>query len=71
MDKSEALKRVEKEEDFIRYPKLDNSLSKFLDENPDGVDDATIARLLAMSEEEVQAVYQDALLQLRTLMGVK
>ena len=71
MDKNEAIRRAYLEEDFIRYPKADNSLARFVDEYPDGVDDATIARVLCISEEEVRQIYAEALLKLQQAMGVK
>lgn len=71
MDKNEAIRRAYLEEDFIRFPKANNSLARFVDEHPDGIDDTTIARLLCISEEEVRAIYAEALLKLQQAMGVK
>ena len=71
MDKNELMQKIETEEDFIKYPKLNNSLVRFLDEHPNGVDDATIARLMAMTEEQVEELYQQALVELRKSMGIK
>lgn len=67
-DKDEIKKRVLEEEDYIRSPKFSNSLKKFLAKNDDGVDDSVIARLLSMSEEEVDAIYQQAVQELREEM---
>lgn len=67
-DKDDIQRRVEEDEDYIRSPKFSNSLSKFLSKNPDGVEDNVIARLLAMSEEEVEEVYQEAVRMLRAEM---
>jgi len=65
MDKNELQKRVAEEEDYVRCPKFSNSLSKFLARNSDGVENATIARLLMISEEEVEKLYQEAVDMLR------
>jgi hypothetical protein len=71
MDKTEAIRKTSQEEDFIRHPKSENSLARFVDEHPEGVDDETIARLLSMSEEDVVRLYNEALLELQKTMGVK
>jgi len=64
-DKDELQKRVREEEDYIRCPKCSNSLSKFVAKNPEGVEDSVIARLLMIPEEEVHAIYEDAIKLLR------
>ena len=71
MDKNEILKRIREEEDFVRYPKLGNSLTKFLDANPDGVKNDMISRVLMMTEQEVEALFEDAVKRLRVAMGIK
>jgi hypothetical protein len=71
MDKSEAIRKAHTDEDFVKSPKFDNSLARFVEENPEGVDDATIARLLMISEEEVRAIYAEAIQKLQKAMGVK
>lgn len=68
MDKNEILKRIEDEEDYIRCPKCSNSMSRFLTKNPDGVENATISRLLMIPEEQVEKVYAEAVEMLRTEM---
>jgi hypothetical protein len=67
-DKEDIKKRVKEDEDYIRSPKFSNSLAKFLAKNPDGAEDSVIARLLSMSEEEVEAIYQEAVNELREEM---
>jgi ssDNA-binding Zn-finger/Zn-ribbon topoisomerase 1 len=68
MDKDELQKRIREEEDYIRCPKCSNSLIKFLAKNSDGVDNAVIARLLMIPEEQVEQLYQEAVQQLRAEM---
>lgn len=68
MDKAEIQRKILTEEDYVRCPKLGNSLTKFINKNPDGVENATIARLLLMTEEEVERVYQEAVAELRRAM---
>lgn len=71
MDKEAVLKRILEEEDYIRCPKFSNSLKKFLATNSDGVDNSTIARLLMISEEEVEKLYSQAVQELREEMAEK
>ena len=73
MDKSEMQKRIKTEEDYIRCPKCNNSLNKFIAifgnniENGK-IEDGQIARLLMISEEEVKATYDKAVKVLRERM---
>jgi hypothetical protein len=57
--------RLLHDDDYIKCPKFGNSLTKFLNENPDGTDDSTIARFLGLSETEVQQMYEEAVKLLR------
>jgi hypothetical protein len=68
MDKNDIQKKIKQEEDYIRCPKFSNSLNKFLAKFSDGVEDSTIARLLMISEEEVQEIYNEAVAKLREEM---
>lgn len=68
MDKNEVQKRINEEEDYIRCPKCSNSMMKFLVKNSEGVENATIARLLVITEEDVEKIYQEAILMLRSEM---
>ena len=67
-DRSDLQRRVLEEEDYIRAPKFSNSLAKFLARNSDGVENATIARLLMITEEEVEKIHQEAIQMLREEM---
>ena len=69
MDKDEIAKRIEEDEDYIRCPKCSNSLSKFIAKNGDGVEDATIARLLMTTEQKVQEIYEEAIKKLKKEMA--
>lgn len=58
-------KLIQESEDYIRCPKCGNSLSRFLMKNPDGIENATISRLLMIPEEQVEKVYEEAIEMLR------
>lgn len=64
MERNEILKKILEEEDYIRCPKFSNSMNKFTEKN-ESSENPTIARLLMMSEEEVERVYQEAVQMLR------
>ena len=68
VEKSEMLKKILDDEDYIRCPKFSNSLNKFMQKNSEGVENSTIARLLMMTEEEVEAKYQEAVARIREEM---
>lgn len=68
MDKNELKKRILEEEDYIRCPKFNNSLNKFLAKNGDGVENKVIARLLMITEDEVEKLYIECVKDLREEM---
>lgn len=68
MDREDISKRVAEEEDYIRCPKFNNSLNKFLAKNSDGVENSVIARLLMIPEEKVEEIYDEAVQRLRKKM---
>lgn len=67
--KEDILKRIQLEDDYIRCKKFSNSLNKFLTKFSDGSEDAAIARVLMISEEEVQAIYAEAVSVIREEMS--
>lgn len=69
--KEDVLRRIQTDEDYIRCKKFSNSLTKFLNKFSDGSEDAAIARVLMISEEEVQKIYSEAVRKLREEMTGK
>jgi hypothetical protein len=65
MDRDDVTKRIQDEEDYIRSPKFGNSLTRLKLKNPEGVDDATIAKVLMISEEDVQKLYEEAVAMIK------
>jgi hypothetical protein len=65
VEKSEMIRKIIEDEDFIRCPKCANSLNRYTQRHPDGVENSMIARLLMMTEEEVDTLYQSTLILLR------
>jgi hypothetical protein len=68
MDRDDVSKRIFEEEDYIRCPKFNNSLAKFVAKNSEGVENSVIARLLMVDEEKVEALYNEAIQKLRKEM---
>lgn len=67
-DKEDLQQKVQTEEDYVRAPKFSNSLAKFVARNSDGVENATIARLLMIPEDQVEEIYAEAVEMLRQEM---
>jgi hypothetical protein len=67
VSKELILKRILEEPDFIKCVKFNNSLNKYLLAN-ESADDSVIARLLMLTEEEVEEIYQEAVDILRKSM---
>ena len=63
--------RIENEEDFIYYPRLNNSLKLLIEKNPEGLPDDKIAKALMISEEEASAIFESALEKIRKHLNVK
>jgi len=68
VERSEMEKKVIEEEDFIHSPKFGNSLRKFLLKMDNPPENKTIGRLLLLSEEEVEKLYQESIVLLRKKM---
>lgn len=69
-NKEEIKNKIEAEEDFIYCPRLGNSLEQLLQKHPEGVDNERIARVLLLTEEEVEEVYQNAIKKIKKGLGI-
>jgi hypothetical protein len=68
VERNEAMKKIREEADFIHAPKFSNSLQKFLAKNENLLENNAIGRLLLLSPEEVEAIYQESVVKLREEM---
>ena len=68
VERSEMEKKIREEEDFIHSPKFGNSMKKFLVKMDTPPENATIGRLLLLSEDEVEKIYQESVIILRQKM---
>ncbi len=57
--------RILTEEDFIHFGRGKNSISFVITKYPDGVEAPVIAKMLMLSEKEVDSIYQSALQKLK------
>ena len=70
MSKEDVKRRMMEDPDFIRCLKCGNSLSYYLANNHEEIQDKTIARLLMLSsEEEVEKIYLEAAEMLKKKMA--
>ncbi len=58
-------KKITEDPDFIYCPRLGNSLKKLINKHPEGVDDERLEKVLLMTSDEIEAIYQAALSKLR------
>lgn len=69
VDKNEIYKKIREDVDYIRCPKCSNSITRFLSKNPEGVENAAIARLLMINESDVERIYGEAIRMLKVGMN--
>lgn len=70
MNVHDQKKRVNEDQDFVALKRFDYSLEALLERYPDGCPDRVIAQALLISEPEVEELYQETVLKLRSIMGV-
>lgn len=71
MTRDILLKKIAEDPDYIKCAKHQNSLAKYLLNN-DSVNDSVIARLLMITEEEVDQIYKESIDILRkSMLGYK
>ena len=68
MEKSELMSKITKDEDFIHAPKYGNSLSRLLAKTDNLLENNAIARLLLISSDDVERIYQESIEELRKEM---
>jgi hypothetical protein len=69
--KPDIHKKIAEDEDFVHYPKFENSLKKVLNKNPDGLEDGKIADILCIDKEEVESIYQSAIKKIRQKLNIE
>ena len=58
------------DKNYIVSKKYDNNITKLIEDNPNGVTDKVICRVLQISPEELEKTYNHAILSMReTLIG--
>lgn len=68
--KNEIKQKIYSDEDFIYCPRLGNSLDKLIEKNPEGVDNERIAKVLLISEYEVEKIFNKAIIKMRKIIGL-
>jgi hypothetical protein len=70
MTSAEAKSLIETDPDFIHVKRFDYSLAKLTDRYPEGAPTKVIAQALMMTEDEVEELYQQIILKMRTALKV-
>ncbi len=68
--KSGMRERIENDEDFIYCPRLSNSLNSLLKVHPNGVENDRISKVLLISEDEVESIFQRAIKKFRKILNI-
>jgi hypothetical protein len=68
-NKEKLKEKILTDPDFIYSPKYDNSLDKFMHRHDEGVESSHAAKVLLMEEQEVDDIYEEAVNNLKKLMG--
>lgn len=61
-------KKIETDPDFIALKRFGYSLAVLVERHPEGVPDKMIAQALGIAEEEIEPLYERAVLNLRALV---
>lgn len=64
-EKKTPKERIETEEDYIHCPHSKNSLKNLIQKNPEGIDNERIAKVLMISEQEVEDTFESAISKIR------
>lgn len=70
LTKQEIQDKINNEEDFIDYPRFNNSIKKLLVKHPAGVKNETISKALNLTNEEVEDTFQSAIRKLKKIMKI-
>jgi hypothetical protein len=68
-NKEKLKEKILTDPDFIYSPKYNNSLDKFMHRHDEGVESSHAAKVLLMEEQEVDDIYEEAVNNLKKLMG--
>lgn len=68
--KENSMSLIYGDPDWIALKRFDYSLAALLERYPEGCPRKVIASALMVNEDEVQELYEEAISELRTLMGI-
>jgi len=71
LSEEEISRRLAEEDDFVNLSKFDYSIESLLKRYPDGAPDRFIAKGLCIPEEQVESIYRNVVVKLRSLMKVE
>lgn len=70
LTKEEIEYKIWNERDFICSKRFDNDINKLIARYPNGVPDRTIAQVLKISEDQIEELYQSAIIEVRRQLDV-
>lgn len=59
---------IANDEDYVDCIKFKNSLKKVIEKHPDGTEDAFAAKIMLLTEEELNQIYQKTIEKLRHII---
>lgn len=65
LTKEDILNMIKNDFDFIRSTEHNNSLKELMKKYPEGVSDPVIARVLMISKDKVQEIYEASIKELK------
>jgi hypothetical protein len=71
MTLEEIRHKIDTDPDFVHAKRFDNSLKILLEKYPEGAPAKVVAQALLLTEEEVEDLYQKAVVKLRRVMKVE
>ena len=70
-NRKEMEEKIHEDPDYIAFPRFGNSLKRFVSSYPEGVDNKTIAKLLLLEVDEVDALFESAIGKIRKNLKIK
>lgn len=70
LTKQQIEEKIENDDDFINYPRFNNSIKKLMVKHPNGVKTETISKALNMTPEQVEITFSMAIKKLKTIMKI-
>jgi len=71
MTSDETKRLIETDKDFVALKRFDYSLNKLMDRYPEGAPAKIIAQAMMMTEDEVEELYENVVIKMRSALKVE